>query len=99
MIELSEGATYKELRTRPGVMTLQIENAKLPDELVRTLDVSAYKGFLRAISSYPAPGKREATLIEVDHAEGATEPRHAARQRARVVVRGAGSDDRRARPV
>ncbi len=72
VIELSEGLGYKELRTRPGVMTLEIEGAKLPEELARTLDVSAYKGFVRAISSYSAPGKREATLIEVDHAEGAT---------------------------
>ena len=72
VIDLSEGAAYKELRSRPGVMTLEIENSKLPEELVRTLDVSAYKGSLRAISSYPAPGKRDATLIEVEHAEGAS---------------------------
>lgn len=72
IVELSESASFKEFRPRPGVLRLELSNAKLPEELERTLDVSAYNGFLRAISSYPAPGKPGVTWIEVDHAEGAT---------------------------
>jgi type IV pilus assembly protein PilQ len=71
VIELSEGKGYKEHRSRPGVTSIEIANAKLPEELARTLDVSAYKGFLRTISSYPAPGRPDATVIEVEHEEGA----------------------------
>jgi len=69
VLELSESAQYSQKSPRPGVIALELPRSKLPQELVRTLDVTAYGGQVSAISSFPSRDG-ESVIIEVDAAPG-----------------------------
>jgi type IV pilus assembly protein PilQ len=51
LIELSESAEFKQTSPSPSERRLELV-AKLPEELERRLDVSAFKGRVSAVSSY-----------------------------------------------
>jgi type IV pilus assembly protein PilQ len=55
LIELSEAAEFKEGKPDAKVRRLEI-SAKLPEELERKLDVSAFNGKISAVSSYMREG-------------------------------------------
>jgi type IV pilus assembly protein PilQ len=69
VLELSESVEFRQSSPRAGVAALELSGGKLPEELVRTLDVSAYGGRVTAISSFPSRGG-EGVTIEVDAAPG-----------------------------
>ncbi|NRA98162.1 MAG: AMIN domain-containing protein, partial [Planctomycetes bacterium] len=71
LIELSSGTEYRLLRERSGRSRLLIETGALPASLERTLDVSAFDGSVRGISSYRTRIRgKSVTMIEVDREEG-----------------------------
>ena len=56
-----------------GRTRLVLHGARLPSALERTLDVSAFKGPVSAVSSFPATGDVRGVVVEVEHAEGVTD--------------------------
>ena len=58
---------FRQIRSRPGSTRLVIGSASLPPALARTLDVTAYGGAVRTISSYAEPSHPDAVVIEVEH--------------------------------
>ncbi len=79
LIELSEATEFKESSPAEGERRLEL-TAKLPSELERRLDVSAFKGRVNAVSSY---SRGERLIIDAD-----CSPRSEARvsQRGRTLV-------------
>jgi type IV pilus assembly protein PilQ len=71
-IQISEGARIREVQGVRGTLELVIENATLPEPLSRTLDVSAYNGSVRSVSSYQKLGSASTVIIEVERKEGCT---------------------------
>ena len=62
-----------QLGTRaPGRSVLELRDVALPDALVRKLDVGAYGGAVRAISTYRDGARPHRVLVDVDHATAAT---------------------------
>jgi type IV pilus assembly protein PilQ len=71
-IELSETARYRQSNPSSTRSLLVIEDAALPEGLARTLDVAAFGGFVRSVSSYTKKdGKRE-VLIDVERSSEVT---------------------------
>jgi type IV pilus assembly protein PilQ len=70
LIELAENARYGEPTASKGRAELLIEAAKLPEELVRTLDVSSFGGKLTAVSSYPSSSKPQTVVFSADVQDG-----------------------------
>jgi type IV pilus assembly protein PilQ len=66
VIELSQLGDYKEVSRGNGRRTLTLPCSKLSDELVRTLDVSAFGGRVSSVSSYSRPEGRAEVVIDVD---------------------------------
>jgi type IV pilus assembly protein PilQ len=66
VIELSQLGEYKEVSRGNGRRTLTLPCSKLSDELVRTLDVSAFGGRVSSVSSYSRPEGRPEVVIDVD---------------------------------
>ncbi|HYJ07538.1 MAG TPA: type IV pilus secretin PilQ, partial [Polyangiaceae bacterium] len=66
VIELSQLGDYKEVSRGNGRRTLTLPCSKLSDELVRTLDVSAFAGRVSSVSSYSRPEGRPEVVIDVD---------------------------------
>ncbi len=63
IIELGEGASFRQATPSSTRSVLTIENAVLPEGLARTLDVGAFGGSVRSVSSYTRQdGKREVTI-------------------------------------
>jgi type IV pilus assembly protein PilQ len=63
IIELGAGASFRQATPSSTRSLLTIENAELPEGLLRTLDVGAFGGSVRSISSYVRQdGKREVTI-------------------------------------
>ena len=56
---------------RPGTSRLVLARAELPEELIRTLDVTAYGGPIQSVSSFPTPSRAGSITIDVEHAPGA----------------------------
>lgn len=53
-----------------GRSRLEIRGAKLRPELERTLDVGAFGGRVKSISTYRQPSNPSNVIVEVEHAEG-----------------------------
>jgi type IV pilus assembly protein PilQ len=66
VIELSDLPEYREDKTSAGTRTLVLSRARLPKELTRTLDVSAFGGPISSISSFAAGSDKDGVVIEVD---------------------------------
>lgn len=67
-VQVSEGAELRQASPAPNKSRVIIEGAKLPPELERTLDVSAFGRRLSSVSSYVEDGRR--VVLEVEHAKG-----------------------------
>ena len=72
LISLSDAAEVRQSAGAKGRALLVIEGARLPSELARTLDVSAFGGFVTSVSSYARPGSKDGVVIEVDRNESAS---------------------------
>ena len=70
LIELSEATRHREPTAARGHAELVIESARLPEDLVRTLDVSSFGGKLSAVSSYPSPSEPGAVVLQADLEDG-----------------------------
>jgi len=67
-VELSEGAEYRESSRGDGKARLEISGTKLPAELERLLDVSAFRGRISAVAAYQA--RSGAVVLEADKSPG-----------------------------
>jgi len=56
MVKLTGPVTYSSNATAPGKSRIEISGATLPDDLERTLDVSAFKGTVTAVSTFRKNG-------------------------------------------
>lgn len=72
LIELSETTTYRQLANARGKATLVVSAARLPKELSRTLDVSAFGGRVSSVSSFVDPRDKNSVVIEVEGDEKLT---------------------------
>jgi type IV pilus assembly protein PilQ len=69
LIDLSGVPRFKKSSSGDD-STLTLFGAELPQALARTLDVTAYDGPVSTISSFAAPKKAGAVVVEVHHADG-----------------------------
>lgn len=67
-IDLSEGAEFTQVAVSPTQVQLKLSGAKLPEELQRTLDVSAFDGRISAISTYRQ--QDGSVVLEVEQKRG-----------------------------
>lgn len=71
LIEVASGsAQYRIERSASGRLALVLDQAQLPEALVRTLDVSAFGGLVSAVSSYAPAGSKRKIVVEVEAAPG-----------------------------
>lgn len=67
IIDMSGEASASEpSSTAPGRLAIELRGASLPDALQRTLDVSAFGGPARAISTYRRPSDPSRVVIEIE---------------------------------
>ncbi len=71
VVELSSVPAYSEGLGRPGRTTLELKNVRLPAALQRTLDVGAFGGPVRAISTYRRPSDPSRVVIEIERSDEA----------------------------
>jgi type IV pilus assembly protein PilQ len=83
IVELSESASFKQSSPSRERSLLVIEGATLPEGLVRTLDVSAFGGSLRSVSSYVNGRGGRGVAIDV---ERSAEVKSEVRQRGTTLV-------------
>ncbi len=67
IIEGAAGAKFTERRTKTSIR-IEITGASLPKSLERTLDVGAFGGAVRGISSFQKPGASGTVVIDIDRA-------------------------------
>ncbi|WP_437671350.1 type IV pilus secretin PilQ [Sorangium sp. So ce131] len=72
IIELSAAAEYRESAGKRGSRVVELSGVRLPDALQRTLDVGAFGGPVRAISTYRRNSDGSKVVVEVEHAAGAS---------------------------
>ena len=70
IVEVGGDAEYTVLRADPRTAVLRIAGADLPSKLERTLDVAAYKGPVRSISTYADPDDPGAVRVVANLASG-----------------------------
>ncbi len=63
---------YAMTTTPTGRIRLEMKGTRVPEGLRRTLDVTGYRGNLRAVSTFQDP-KTGAAIVEIDRAPGAAE--------------------------
>ncbi|HEY6556295.1 MAG TPA: type IV pilus secretin PilQ [Polyangiaceae bacterium] len=66
VIELSEVDTFQKEESVNGRMRLALRGVRIPKELARTLDVSAFGGRVQRISSFADPSQSDRVIIEVE---------------------------------
>jgi type IV pilus assembly protein PilQ len=69
IIYLEEPSGFVVERSAGRRVSLRLDHADLPDELVRSLDATEYLGPVRLISSYQDPHARGTVRVDVDLAE------------------------------
>jgi len=69
IIDLEEPSGFTVERSANRRVSLRLDHADLPDELVRSLDATEYLGPVRLISSYQDPHARGTVRVDVDLAE------------------------------
>ncbi len=57
VVKLNGSATYSSSATGTGKSRIELSGAALPEDLERVLDVTAFKGLVRTISTYKKDGK------------------------------------------
>ncbi|NUO47779.1 MAG: type IV pilus secretin PilQ [Polyangiaceae bacterium] len=70
VIEGASDAKFTETRTKSG-LRIEIQGARLPKSLQRTLDVGAFGGSVRAISTFQKQGATDVVVVDIDRAAGA----------------------------
>jgi type IV pilus assembly protein PilQ len=70
-IDLAGNAAYAESISRTGRAQLELRGVRLPSSLERTLDVSAFGGPMRAVSTYRRTSDPTRVVVEFDAASGA----------------------------
>ncbi len=70
VIELGESANYSEPALSRGRARIVVKGARLPEELARQLDVSAFNGPVSSVSSYPSPNEPNNVVLEADVKDG-----------------------------
>lgn len=71
IIELSSIPSYRESTGRAGRRVIELSGVRLPDALQRKLDVGAFGGPVRAISTFRRNSDGSRVVVEVEQAEGA----------------------------
>jgi type IV pilus assembly protein PilQ len=66
LIELDASTSFRQPTVSQGRARLVLEAARLPEELARELDVSAFGGGVSAVSSYVNPGEPNLVVLEAD---------------------------------
>ena len=79
VVELSETARYRHSNPSSTRSVLVIEDAALPEGLARTLDVAAFGGLVRSVSSYANEGRQARGLDRRRALERGDERGHAQR--------------------
>ena len=69
-VELGEDTEFREPVIKDGHARLVLEGARLPSELVRELDVSAFGGGVSSVSSYPGPSDPSTVVLEAEVGKG-----------------------------
>ncbi|WP_441293098.1 type IV pilus secretin PilQ [Sorangium sp. KYC3313] len=72
VIELSSIPGYRESTGKGGRRVIELSGVRLPDALQRKLDVGAFGGPVRAISTYRRNSDGSRVVVEVEQAEGAS---------------------------
>ncbi len=70
VIELADDVNFREPKLARGHARLVLEAARLPEALVRELDVSAFGGGVSSVSSFANPGEPNTVVLEADVATG-----------------------------
>lgn len=65
-IELSSNTRHQISTSADGRATLVLSGARLPPALTRTLDVSAFRGTVRSVSSYGSTQQKDVVIIEAE---------------------------------
>lgn len=65
-------ATPEPTAGAPGRVSIELRGAALPDALQRTLDVGAFGGVTRSISTYRRPSDPTRVVVEIEAADGAS---------------------------
>jgi type IV pilus assembly protein PilQ len=66
VIELGESVRYRTPAGGKGRASLVLESARVPEELVRTLDVTAFGGGVSSVSTYPSPSQPGSVVLEAE---------------------------------
>ncbi|WP_437827884.1 type IV pilus secretin PilQ [Sorangium sp. So ce1153] len=72
IIELSSIPSYRESTGKGGRRVIELHGVRLPDALQRTLDVGAFGGPVRAISTFRRNSDGSKVVVEVEQAQGAS---------------------------
>ncbi|WP_437753126.1 type IV pilus secretin PilQ [Sorangium sp. So ce1389] len=72
IIELSSIPSYRESTGKGGRRVIELHGVRLPAALQRTLDVGAFGGPVRAISTFRRNSDGSKVVVEVEQAEGAS---------------------------
>jgi type IV pilus assembly protein PilQ len=70
VIDGAADAKFTESRTKSG-LRIEIQGARLPKSLQRTLDVAAFGGTVRAVSTFQKQGATDVVVVDIDRAPGA----------------------------
>jgi type IV pilus assembly protein PilQ len=66
VIELGESVRYRTPAGAKGRASLVLESSRVPEELVRTLDVSGFGGKVSSVSTYPSPSQPGSVVLEAE---------------------------------
>ncbi|HSN99522.1 MAG TPA: type IV pilus secretin PilQ [Candidatus Nanopelagicales bacterium] len=72
LVELSSMPAFTQSSPGPGRVVLELKGARLPDGLQRTLDVGAFGGVVRSISTYRRKSDASRVVVEIEAREGAS---------------------------
>jgi type IV pilus assembly protein PilQ len=72
IVELSSSAPFSQPGNKAGKSVIELSGVRLPDALQRKLDVGAYGGPVRAISTYRRTSDGSKVVVEVEQSEGAS---------------------------
>jgi type IV pilus assembly protein PilQ len=64
---LSASVSRKLARPRPGKTVLTLDDCQLPEELSKTLDMTAFQGPLGRVSVYAEAGRSRRIVLEAEH--------------------------------
>jgi len=72
IVELTSRPAFSQSSPEPGRTVLELRGARLPDGLQRTLDVGAFGGVVKAVSTYRRKSDDSRVVIEIAQRPGAS---------------------------